>query len=102
MRGLRWVLVGLAILLVAARLFTGVVYEFDDPTVYLVMKRAPGWTVVQTNTAQAPVRARFVVLDGDENELVYQSVYEGLMRAAVPLAVGACGLAWLMGRRRRV
>ncbi len=101
MRVVRWWLLGLAILLVAARMFTGVVYEFDDPTTYLVLKRSPGWAVVQTNTAHDAVRGRFVVLDGDENALVYQAPYVWLMRAGVPLALGACGVAWVAGRRRR-
>ncbi len=101
LQGLRWLLLILATLLVAARLFTGLVYEFDEPTTYLVLKCSPGWAVEQKNTAQDRVSTRFIVLDSEENALGYETPYLWLMRAALPLAAGTCVLAWVAGRRRR-
>lgn len=89
MSGLRIALACAAAALLAARLLTGIVYEYEDPTTYLVLKRSPGLAIEQDNTAADPVRSRFVVLDADENELAYQAIYIALMRAA-PVAAAAC------------
>jgi hypothetical protein len=96
----RCVLLLFAALMVAARLFTGIVYEYDDPTTYLVLKHRPSFTIVQENMAQIPLRQRFSVIDGDENELAYQPAYTFLMDWAFALA-GTCAGAALLLRRRR-
>jgi hypothetical protein len=88
-----------AALLVAARLLTGIVYEYDDPTTYLVLKHWPSPTVVQENLAQTPLRQRFSVIDGGENELAYQPAYTFLMNWAFAFA-GTCAGAALLLRRR--
>jgi hypothetical protein len=84
---------------VAARLLTGIVYEYDDPTTYLVLKHWPSLTVVQENMAKTPLRQRFSVIDGGENELAYQPAYTFLMDWAFAFA-GACAAAALLLRRR--
>ena len=95
---LRILLVAAAVGLIAARLLTGIVYEHDDPTTYLVLKHAPSLTIVQENTA-APVRGRFSVIDGDENQLVYQSGYVLAMRWSFAIA-GLLVVAAMLARSR--
>jgi hypothetical protein len=85
-----------AVLLPAARLFTGIVYEFDDPTTYLVLKHRPSLAVVQENAADTPMRQRFTIIDGGENELGYQSGYTFLMRWAFGIAVACAGAGFLL------
>jgi hypothetical protein len=80
---LRTGLVALALILGLMRIFTGIVYEYDDPTTYFVVKKVPSLMIVQTNRPETPVEKRFLVLDGDENELVYQTVYVAAMRWVV-------------------
>ncbi len=93
-------LLALAVLFVAARLFTGIVYERDDPTTYLVLKHAPSLAIAQENAADTPMRERFTILDGGENELAYQPAYEAAMGAAPWIAAG-CALLVLLPRGRR-
>ena len=100
MAAFRALLVGLALLLCAARLFTGIVYEHGDPTTYFVLKHAPSLAMTQENAAATPIRQRFTVLDGDENELFYQPAYLWLMRASFVLAA-LCGAAALLLRGSR-
>ncbi len=96
--GLRALLLMCAAGFVAARLLTGIVYEHDDPTAYLVLKHTPSLTIVQDNTS-APVATRFSVLDGDENQLFYQDGYVLAMRWAFAVA-GLLALGALLARRR--
>ena len=95
-------LVAGAVLLLALRLFTGIVYEWDDPTTYLVLKHVPAVFVTAHNTAERQVRDDFTVLMEDENALVGQDGYEWLMQWSPALA-GCCiaAAAWLARRRRR-
>jgi hypothetical protein len=94
----RYALLVIALLIVAVRLFTGVVYEYDDPTTYLVLKHSPSLQIVQENVADRPVRARFTVIDGDENELVYQRAYTVFMHWAFLLAACCAGSSVLLQR----
>lgn len=101
MRPLRALLLLLAVVVVAARLFTGIVYEQDDPTAYLVLKPSPSLTTVEQNAADGPVPARFWILDGADNELGCEKLYLPAMRYAFAIAAVLVGLAWIAGPRRR-
>ena len=90
----------LAILLMAARLFTGTVFEFDEPTSYFVLKHAPSLAIMADNTADRRVRDDYTVLDSEENELVYERAYVWLMQWAPVLAAG-CAAGWLAGKLTR-
>ncbi len=97
---LRTALLLLAILLLSARLFTGIVYEYDDPTTYLVLKHHPSLTILQQNAANTPLHQRFSVIDGGENELPYQAIYITLMGSAFYVAIACAGAALLLRRRK--
>jgi len=99
----RGVFLALTLLILAARVFTGIVYESGDPTTYLVLKHRPSLSITQENAADRPVRERFTILDGDENALFYQAPYTAFMRWAFLLAglFGASAMLLpLLGRRR--
>ncbi|MBP0495563.1 hypothetical protein [Roseomonas indoligenes] len=93
-------LAGLATLLIAARLFTGLVVSNDSAEVFLVLKRVPEWAVSRMETAQQPLR-RDWILDSDEQALVYEGAYVWLMQAGPALAgLAIAGLSLLALRRR--
>ena len=105
MRALAVALIVSALLLGAARLFTGVVYGADSPVAYLVLKPSPDARMERPEAAGPPLRAE-VVIDEDETQLAYGWLYFGLMRAvpalvAVMLVVSVLLLA-LDVRLRRV
>jgi hypothetical protein len=88
----------LALGLALARLFTGIVYEYDDPTSYFVVKHRPSLDIIQENSASTPIQQQFLVLDADENELLYQPLYVFIMKWAAPeIALLLC-LTWFLRR----
>ena len=97
---LRTYLLVAAALLIGARVFIGIVYHADSPTVYLVAKRSPFFAIEQT--MMEPIRERFLVLDQDESRLVYQRAYVVAMNVTPWLAAGclvtAIGIAVRTGR----
>ncbi len=97
---LRYLLLLFAVVLPAARLFTGIVYEYDDPTTYLVIKHRPSFEVVQRNAADTPILSRFTIIDGGENELAYQRSYTFLMNWAFGMATACAGASFLLGRQK--
>ena len=99
MATLRYMLLLFAIFLPAARLFTGIVYEYEDPTTYLVIKHWPSLAIVQRNAADTPMLTRFTIIDGGENELAYQPGYTFLMNWAFGIAIVCAGAGFLLGRR---
>jgi hypothetical protein len=98
MAALRNICLLLALLLLATRLFTGIVYEHEDPTTYLVLKHAPSFVIAQQNHADTPVRQHFTIIDGGENELAYQGLYTFLMRWAFGVCAVGLGLAYVFDR----
>ena len=93
-----------ALLLGAARLFTGVVYGADSPVAYLVLKSAPDFRVERPE-ASGSALGHEIVLDAEESQLAYGWAYLGLMRAVPVLATLMVGLAAVLvatsGRQRR-
>lgn len=104
MRALAAALIASALLLGAARLFTGVVYGAHSPVAYFVLKPSPDVRMERPEAAGPPLRAE-VVLDEDETQLAYGWLYFGLMRAvpvlvAVMMVLSLLLLALDAGRRR--
>ena len=87
--------------LAAVRLCTGIVYEADEPVTALVL-RAPSIAIERTETPSRPI-SNDIVVDADEPQLVYGSLYLTAMKAApvVIAAMVAGGLALLGIARRR-
>jgi len=90
---------GLAAMLVALRLWTGIVVSYDSAEVFLVLKHAPSFAVTRFETASEPL-AQDIVLDGDEQSLAYEWLYGGLMDAALPLAAALAVAPSVVLRRR--
>ena len=84
MRGLAAALVVCALLLGAARLFTGVVYGADSPVAYFVVKTMPDPRMERPEAKGPPVGSD-IVLDTEETQLSYGWLYFGLMRAVPAL-----------------
>lgn len=106
MRALAVALLATAILLGAARLFTGVVYGADSPVAYFVIKTAPDARMERPEAKGPPVHDE-IVLDTEETQLAYGWLYFGLMRAApalaaVMVAAAALLLAGSRGRQGRL
>lgn len=103
MRGLALGLLVLSLLVAGGRLFTGLVYLSDEPTVLLVLKRGPAlW--IERPEAQGQPLAEQIVLDRDEPVLVYDRLYRPLMRTApllAPALAGTAALLLVLARRRR-
>ena len=92
---------GVVAVLLAARLCTGIVYEFGEDTSYLVVKRMPAFWSVRDATASDPA-SRDIAIDSDELQLAYEGIYLHAMRAVpvlVPLMVAA-GVGVAVRRRR--
>lgn len=90
-----------ALLLAAARVTTGIVYEADAPIAALVVKSRPAFASERTATAAMPA-GRDIVLDREEPQLVYASLYLAIMRSVPWLAAAGLGAAaWLRYRRAR-
>ena len=87
MRAAALALVAVAVLLGAARLFTGLVYGADEPVSYFVLKPAPDFVIERTATAARPVSDERVLAQ-DELSLPNAGSYIAVMRAA-PAAAGA-------------
>ncbi len=101
---MRLTLLLVAVMLVGARLFTGIVYEQDDPTTYLVLRSHPSLVIVQTNAADSSVPTQFTILDESENLLGYDDAYVGAMQGALPaaaLCIAAALALVRVGRTRR-
>ncbi len=91
----------IAMLLGAARLFTGIVYSNDSESSYYVLKPAPALFIEETETAEAPIGAFTVVFD-DELALPFEDENILLMRitpGAVPVLL--IGAAWVLRRYQR-
>jgi hypothetical protein len=98
----RNIFLAFALLIFVSRFFTGIVYEYGDPTTYLVLKHTPSLVIEQENRSDRPVRDRFTIIDADENELLYQTGYTFIMEWAFGIIAVSLGLAWIFHRRRVV
>lgn len=100
MRPLPLLLVVLAVIVIGARMMTGIVYARDAPIAALVLKPSPDFVIERTATAAAPVPA--VVLDREEPRLVYTAAYVWTMAAAPVIAAALLVAAAVAARRPRV
>lgn len=102
MRAAAFALVALAVVLGAARLFTGLVYGADEPVSYFVLKPGPDAVIERTETAARPVSVDHVLVQ-DELSLPYASAYIAVMRAAPWVAAASLALAAILavGAQRR-
>lgn len=89
----------LAALFVLFRLFTGIVYEYHDPTAYYVIKHSPSLAIEQEGSPTKPVASQFTVIYGDETEVVFRDEYVALMRWAILISGGLVIIA-VIGRVR--
>lgn len=104
MRKLAAALILAALLLGAARLFTGVVYGADSPVAYFVIKTAPDVRMERPEIKGPPIESE-IVLDTEESDLAYSWLYFGLMRAVPGLdavMVTAAAILWARSRPRLV
>lgn len=102
MRKLAAALVLGAILLGAARLFTGVVYGADSPVAYFVLKTSPDPSMERPELRGPPISTE-IVLDTEEPQLAYGPLYLGLMRIVPALAaimIAAAAILWGATRQR--
>ena len=96
----RNVFLALALIFCSTRLFTGVVYESDDPTAAYVLKHGPSLFIEKENFAAAPIQDQFTVIYSDENQLLFEDQYDFLMQWAFGFAAMFLILAYLSGRKR--
>jgi hypothetical protein len=100
MKAWRNVCLTAALIFLCARLFTGVVYESDDPTAAYVLKHEPSLFIEHENFLAVPMQDQFTILYSDENELLFEDQYDFLMQWAFGFAALFLVLAYLFGRKR--
>jgi hypothetical protein len=92
----------IAFLFVLCRLFTGIVYEYQDPTAYYVIKHTPSFAIEQEGSPTKPIASQFTVIYGDEMEVLFRDQYVALMRWAFGIAGGFLIIAFIAGLRMRL
>lgn len=105
MKKLSTILLFFGIGLVAIRLFTGIVYAYDEDTSFLIVKQQPSWTIERKETPDRPV-LKEIILDSDEIQVAFGDEYISLMKAVPELAplfvsVGTILLVVDIRRKRR-
>lgn len=92
MRLLANLLLLLAIVLGATRLFTGVVYGVDSPVAYFIVKTVPDVRMERPEAEGRPIE-REIVLDTEESQLAYGWLYFAIMKAVPALLVITIGMS---------
>ena len=85
-------------LLLTARLLTGEVYSHNSAETFFVSKHAPSRAISRDESTISPA-SHDTILDSDEMDLAYGSIYRVAMTAA-PYAFGATFLLWILVRLR--